>query len=159
MAEYVAADVAACIIKYANELEKPVSNLQLQKMLFFCQCEYLKTHGAPLFDDDIVAWQYGPVVKSVYRMYSYRGASPIRKVERPLRSLISNSYANIKELEGDALAIVQATVRKWIYRPAWDMVSQSHRVGGAWDSIYNSRGKGSGYDDVIPKELMKNEAA
>lgn len=152
---YRAADVAACIIETAISAGRPVSNLQLQKLLFFCQCRYLEKYGHPLFSDEIVAWQYGPVVKDVYRTYSYRGASPIKRTIRSLSMGIRTPFA---QLEGAALQTVREMTRKWLDRDPWDLVRQSHRVGGAWDMVYNRNGSaGSGYDDVIGIDLMRLE--
>lgn len=157
--QYRAADVAACIIDYACSLGKPVSNLQLQKLLFFSQCTYLqRTQGDLLFDDPIVAWQYGPVVKSVYRAYSFYGASSIRKPVRPLGGSYADAFA---DLTGTARDVVMDVVRKWIGKPAWDLVRETHKEGGAWHYVYFDEGglnrEGAGYDQVIERGLMLRE--
>lgn len=152
--QYQAADVAACIIETAMSAGNPVSNLQLQKLLFFCQCDHLRKQGYPLFPDEIVAWQYGPVVKDVYSTYSYRGASPIR---RAIRSISMGVRTPFTQLEGTALRIVENMTRKWLHRDPWDLVRESHRPGGAWDIVYNRGGEGMGYDDVISTDLMRLE--
>ena len=153
--QYKAADVAACIIETAISAGMPVSNLQLQKLLFFCQCKHLQERGYPLFADEIVAWQYGPVVKDVYRTYSYRGASPIK---RTIRSMSMGMRTPFAQLTGDSRRIVTDMTRKWLHRDPWDLVRQSHRPGGAWDMVYNRDNiEGSGYDDVIGTDLMMLE--
>ena len=43
-----------------------LTNLKLQKLLYFAQAKHLKVAGEPLFSDDIEAWKYGPVVRDVY---------------------------------------------------------------------------------------------
>lgn len=47
-----------------------ISNLKLQKMMYYLQGFNLAFFEEKLFDDDIEAWQYGPVVPSVY--YNFR---------------------------------------------------------------------------------------
>ncbi len=54
-----------------------MSNLKLQKMLYYEQGYHLAKFGSPLFDDDIEAWMYGPVVPSVYYHFNAFGASGI----------------------------------------------------------------------------------
>lgn len=44
-----------------------MTNLKLQKLLYYAQGYHLAFFNQPLFDDDFVAWQYGPVVPSLYR--------------------------------------------------------------------------------------------
>lgn len=58
-----------------------MSNLKLQKMLYYEQGYHLAKFGTPLFDDDIEAWMYGPVVPSVYQHYNEFGANGIMPTE------------------------------------------------------------------------------
>lgn len=54
-----------------------MSNLKLQKMLYYEQGYHLAKFGTPLFQEEIEAWIYGPVVPSVYEHYSKFGANGI----------------------------------------------------------------------------------
>lgn len=67
---YKALDIANKIISKTDlEHGDTISNLKLQKMMYYQQGFHLVYFGTPLFDEDIVAWQYGPVVPSVYKEY------------------------------------------------------------------------------------------
>ncbi|MDC7141904.1 Panacea domain-containing protein [Bacteroides finegoldii] len=67
---YKALDIANKIISKTDlEHGDTISNLKLQKMMYYQQGFHLAYFGTPLFDEDIVAWQYGPVVPSVYQEY------------------------------------------------------------------------------------------
>lgn len=46
-----------------------MTNLRLQKLLYFAQGWHLARYGTPLFDAPIEAWDYGPVVPEVYQEY------------------------------------------------------------------------------------------
>lgn len=51
-----------------------ITPLKLQKMLYFAQAAHLAVEDSPLFDDEIQAWNLGPVVYRVYKQFeSYRG--------------------------------------------------------------------------------------
>lgn len=66
-------DVATFIINYCHRNSISITNLKLQKLLYFCEASYLihtKCQKA-CFKDDIVAWSYGPVVKIIYFKYSH----------------------------------------------------------------------------------------
>lgn len=54
-----------------------MTNLRLQKLLYFAQGNFLSRHGRPLFSDAIQAWPLGPVVKSIYHTYRMSGAQGI----------------------------------------------------------------------------------
>lgn len=73
---YSALDVARYIILYCNRLGQTISNLKLQKILYFVQAEFLVSNGKPCFSERIEAWDFGPVVPDVYHRYKvYGGAS------------------------------------------------------------------------------------
>jgi uncharacterized phage-associated protein len=54
-----------------------MSNLKLQKLLYYAQGFHLATFGKPLFADKIKAWMHGPVVPDVYHEYKQYGAGAI----------------------------------------------------------------------------------
>lgn len=58
-----------------KELE--ISNLKLQKLLYYAQGVYLAITNKPLFSDEIVAWQHGPVVADVYYEFCVNGSNVI----------------------------------------------------------------------------------
>lgn len=74
-----ASDVAKYLISHFCAQKKPISNLKLQKLLYYCQGWHLGITGRPLFSDPIEAWVHGPVVPSVFREYREYQWSPIAK--------------------------------------------------------------------------------
>jgi uncharacterized phage-associated protein len=69
-----AIDVADWFISRANREKEEsygegISNLKLQKVLYFAQAAHLALEGDELFTDEIYAWNYGPVIKDVYHAY------------------------------------------------------------------------------------------
>ena len=90
--KYSAIEVAKCIISKADTNSKnyedslhfegvsinDMTNMKLQKFLYFAQAISLAKNGSTLFNDEIQAWQYGPVVPNVYELYKNKGAETIR---------------------------------------------------------------------------------
>lgn len=72
-----AIEVSKNIIAYAAMKDHKVTNLKLQKTLYYVQGYYLARFGMPLFNDEIVNWAYGPVVPEAYFQFCSYGASPI----------------------------------------------------------------------------------
>lgn len=60
-----------------DEGAESISNLKLQKLLYYAQGCFLAVTGDSLFDDKIVAWQHGPVVERVYHDYKHNGSNGI----------------------------------------------------------------------------------
>jgi len=62
-----------------NDCGDSVSNLKLQKLVYYAQGVYLALRDKPLFNDKIFAWEHGPVVPSLYKFYSHHGSTDIPK--------------------------------------------------------------------------------
>jgi uncharacterized phage-associated protein len=65
------------IVNTDNDKGDIISNLKLQKMMYYLQGFNLAFFEEKLFDDNIEAWQYGPVVPSVYHSFREFGKGAI----------------------------------------------------------------------------------
>lgn len=54
-----------------------ISNLKLQKLLYYAQGFHLALFDEPLFPETIEAWAHGPVVPIVWRHFRDYGSDPI----------------------------------------------------------------------------------
>ena len=59
------------------EVGDGISNLKLQKLLYYAQGFSMAAYGEPLFKEDVVAWEHGPVVVEVYEKYKKNGSNYI----------------------------------------------------------------------------------
>jgi uncharacterized phage-associated protein len=96
---------AADVAKYFLTLSQPeegdyVSNLKLQKLVYYAQGFHLALYGRPLFDEAIVAWEHGPVVRSVYHEYKDCGSNGISVPENfdAVRALTSQERDTLNEV-------------------------------------------------------------
>ena len=78
-APYNVSDVSRYVIKYSNDKGYGISNLKLQKILYFIQAYFLinTPNGNPCFKEKIEAWDFGPVVPEAYREYEQYGSTDI----------------------------------------------------------------------------------
>lgn len=91
---YDVKDIAKKIIaKTDTEHGDTISNLKLQKMLYYMQGFHLAFFGTPLFEEEIKAWQYGPVVPSVYEEYKRYESKAIDLPEGPVIELTEEEEA------------------------------------------------------------------
>lgn len=76
-------ELANHIIAVANENETSITNLQLQKIMFFVFGRMVKNYGAEnwlvqeTYNENFEKWSYGPVVESIYFDYNEFGGRPI----------------------------------------------------------------------------------
>lgn len=55
---------------YEDGIEAEMTNMKVQKLLYYAQSLHLALYDVPLFEDEIQAWRYGPVCPPAYRFYS-----------------------------------------------------------------------------------------
>lgn len=92
-----------------------LSNLKLQKLLYYAQGFHLAVFDTPLFSDKIEAWMYGPVVPAVYEHYKDFGCNgiytPIKqglvKLKKDEEDLLYQVYNRYKSFS--ALGLVELT--------------------------------------------------
>ena len=66
------------VISLFEERKVPVTNLKLQKVLYYIQGYFYKHFGKAAFSDELYNWQYGPVVPVVYYEYNDNGSAPLK---------------------------------------------------------------------------------
>jgi uncharacterized phage-associated protein len=74
-----ALDIAKYFLRLADieEESEGISNLKLQKLLYYSQSYYLALFDKALFEDPIYAWTHGPVCPNVYHAFKHLGRNPI----------------------------------------------------------------------------------
>jgi len=80
-----ASEIAKYIISLVDEDEgDSISNLKLQKLLYYSQGFHLAIFDEPLFCDAIKKWLHGPVVPQVWHEYKEFGSRsiPVTAVDR-----------------------------------------------------------------------------
>lgn len=139
-----AAHVASYYIEKSSALaENDLTNLKLQKMLYYTQAEYAAANsGDSLFADEIQAWQYGPVVPSIYSLLKSCGAYRVSDfditIERP-------------DFTEEIISFLDGVFDKYIRYSAWALVDATHKPGTPWYRVYAN---GAGDRQIIPQELV-----
>lgn len=85
---YKVLDIAKKLIFKAQNDEpnggERLTNLKLQKLLYYQQGFHLAVFDTPLFEEDVEAWMYGPVVPVVYNEYSSYGSSSLPEIKETI---------------------------------------------------------------------------
>lgn len=69
--------VAEYIINQNASDDSDLTNLKLQKLLYYCQGFHLAIKEVPLFNGSIEHWEHGPVVPAMYHEYKKYGKTPL----------------------------------------------------------------------------------
>lgn len=135
---YNAIDVSNYIIEKCDELKEPITNLKLQKILYYVQAYSLVLLNGKMFREEIRAWPYGPVVKEVYDEFSHCAALPLSKTD-------NFEIDDVQERE----VICKVFIDK-IFMDVWDLVEQTHKEE-PWKLTMEMFGEGA----IIPCDVIK----
>lgn len=80
---------------YEDGREAQITNMKIQKLLYYSQCLYLALNDEPLFADEIQAWRYGPVCPPAYKFYSKFEAE---QLPIPNQESLTNIPSEVKEV-------------------------------------------------------------
>jgi len=125
MSKSISSEQAAkIIIKHASRI---ITNLDLHKLLYIANMLYIGANNHPLIREQFEAWDYGPVVPSLYQDFKKFGSEKIwdyfdskielaeDQEEYQISSKVSEHFSKFK---------------------ASELVSITHRRGGAWQKSY-----------------------
>lgn len=141
-------DVAGFFIDTANagnpEEDDAMTNMKLNKLLFFAQAASLQRFGRPLFKGRLEAWKYGPVEPDVYQKFKRYGRDGIPDDAQPFHSHI---------LDAPTLNLLCDVYRTYAYPySAFGLMELTHKTGTPWhDAYYSDQG---GRNNVIGEESI-----
>ena len=113
-----------------------ISNMKLQKLLYYAQGFALAILGKPLFEDDFEKWTYGPVLLAVYNKYKDFGSGAIPRTEG----------ASLQDYTDDERKLLDEVYYTFGQYSAWALSEMSHATKPWQDAELGS---------IISKESMK----
>jgi uncharacterized phage-associated protein len=137
------AAVANRFLELARQQGKPLTPMQLLKLVYIAHGWMLGLYGRPLIKDDVEAWQYGPVIPKLYRQTRQYKGSPVTEV-------LSQPFGEkpLDEAEDD---VIQQVFNVYGGRTAMQLSRMTHAAGTPWDLTYEP----GGFGDVIPNDLIE----
>ena len=116
-------DVADFFVELANQDDEgEMTNLKLNKLLYYAQGHFLARTGSPLFEDSIEAWDAGPVVPSIYHKYKVCGNNHIAG-----EGLDISEHFTEEELD-----LLLDVAREYYKYTAAYLVNKTHKPGTPW---------------------------
>lgn len=115
-----------------------LTNLKLQKLLYYEQGFHLAVFDSPLFEEEIEAWMYGPVVPCVYEEYNSFGSAP----------LIIPAKESLISLSNDEEELFNQVYESLTEFSGFGLIRKTHNEM-PWKTTPQGKGK------VITKEKMK----
>lgn len=119
-------------------------NLQMHKILYLAHMFYMgQNNGNTLIDEEFEAWDYGPVLPSLYHKLKFFGSEPVRDI-----------FFREDIVEGTPeSAILADAANQLTHKKPGSLVALTYRDGGAWNKYYIPGAKGR----RIPNEDILQE--
>ena len=132
-----ATDIADYFLKKNQpEFGDAISNLKIQKLVYYAQGFHLAMFNTPFFEEDIMAWEHGPVVESLYHKYKEYGSGEIPQPE----------CVNLELYNKEQLELLDEVFEVYGQFSAWKLRNMTHSEGPWVETAKN---------DVISKDAMK----
>ena len=147
--------IANAMLDLADTMQLELSNLTLNKVLFFAHGIWLTQLKRRLSSLSFEAWQYGPVVPLIYHQFKNYGEHPISgratRIDLDTGEDIIVDYAHL-DLD---LPLLGTVVREYGSYAPGKLIQLSHITGGPWHTVWNAS-DGRKFGMVIPDSLIAN---
>ena len=136
--------VAQAFLDIATKEGTSLTHMQLQKLVFFAHGVHLSAYkGKPLIEDEIRAWDFGPVIPTLYERLRRFGSEGVE----PTISAQDRDTIDPGSTEGQAIRGVWKAYKGF---SGWELSNITHRAGSPWSKVW-SRSK---YAD-IPNRIIR----
>jgi len=132
-------DIANWFLTKAQSENKPLKPMKLQKLVYFAYGWYSAFFDQFLFQEEIYAWRYGPVVKDLYDKYK-----PFRK-----NPIIVETY-ECPVFDDDLSAVLQRVWELYSACTDFQLSAITHRPNAPWSQKYRR-------DEWIPYVVIEPE--
>jgi uncharacterized phage-associated protein len=154
---YEARKICNFLLANFDSVEFDLSNLRINKLLFFIHAESLRHRPEGLIRNHFEAWQFGPVVRPVFDAFKSYGDSPIKALAQYLDYAsgkhIPVPYEDIRE---EDLQIIVREFRNYSRFSTGQLVSLSHEKNGPWDIVYRAHLADATVSPRIPNKLIRS---
>lgn len=128
--------IAYVFVKRGIEEDCPITQMKVQKMVFLAHGYHIAKFGTPLVEDIFQAWQFGPVIPSIYRTYRAYGSKPISDLSKIINKPTDFELICLDENAKESIEFT------WLIgkRLSAEVLSTwTHTEGSPWSQVYNAK--------------------
>lgn len=131
---YPASLIAYAFVKKGIDEGKFVTQMKLQKLVYFAQGAHLAKYNKALINETFQAWMYGPVIPEIYQDFKLYGSRPITDTSE---FIPSSTYSPPFRLDADALDSINYTWGVLKDFSAMSLSNWTHQPNGPWSKVYD----------------------
>lgn len=144
---YRAASIANEFLDLSNQTSRRITQIEIQKLVYFAHGWNLALKSQPLIGEMIEAWQYGPVVRTLYDAFKRFGSDPITdKASSWKMSDAGKVICETPSIQSDvptedpyARALVAIVWQKYGCLAPFKLVEITHLPGSPWSQAYSEK--------------------
>lgn len=153
--------VANYFVQKGHDESLPVDPMKLQKLIYFAHGWHLAVTGEPLIDETVEAWQYGPVIPTVYHTFKRYGRYPITAPGMDFDGESFYCPALPAAAEEESLAVLDRVWETYGRRFTGIQLSNlSHEAGSPWQITWDraqqaGKLRGTDIDDRLIEDFFR----
>lgn len=142
---FLSLELAEYVVSYCSKKEMYITNLALQKFLYYIQGYFYKFFQVAAVPDDFCKWPYGPVLPRVYYEFCRYGAAEIVIDSDMIDDSLCSFHA-----EKAHKRLINTVVDNCLKYKVFDLVGKTHQEA-PWN---NNRKMGSLISDDVMQEFF-----
>lgn len=127
--------LANFILDKFGERNLPVTNLSLQKYMYFCHGWSLGYFSRPLIDREFEAWQFGPVCRLVYSQFSNARRNPITTRAHLMTPTGATTRAVPYGFSTAMSGFLLHVLEEYRFFKPFQLSDMTHSVGSPWWTV------------------------
>lgn len=146
--------LANLLLDWADGDGVSMSPMKLQKMIFFPHADFLAQYSVPLVKQEFEAWDYGPVIPSIYRefkVFRLEAITSRAKFFNPFDGTTSEPRCELPKIYFDTLREHYDFYKRLSATTLSDI---SHSYEGAWRQARSLFANGLNMDRRMSSELI-----
>lgn len=157
---YEARKLCNFLLANFDAVEFDLTNLRINKLLFFIHAEALRVRPQGLIRNHFEAWQFGPVLKPVFDTFKIYKDGPIQApalyLDYASGKKVPVPYDDISAADRE---IILREFRNYSRFTTGQLVDLSHEPGGPWDTVFRQHLADATQSPRIPNELIRQHFA
>lgn len=134
---YDVRDITNFILDCVDDRKTEVSNLALQKLLYFVHGWFSSVYDEPLIRSKFESWQLGPVQRVIYDQFKQFGDAPIKNHRARFLDPATGENIYRKPVIDDSHAgLIQVILERYVRFSASQLVNLSHVEDGPWETVW-----------------------
>ena len=142
------------VLEIADHEGHSVTNMALNKIVFFVHSDFLIEKDEPLVRAKIEAWQHGPVFREIYHEFKRWSDQPIKGRATKIDPE-TGAKLEARGFDGADGEYVDSLIRRYVHFGAAYLRALSHRPGSPWAAVWDHEGRsnpGMAISDALIRE-------